>query len=523
MRLVTATEMREMDRRTIQQVGLPGIVLMERAALGAAEVLLEKLEQTEARRVGFLCGGGNNGGDGIAMARMLDQHGVPTQLVFLSSNDSLEGDAAANLEIARRLELDIRDFGDLEADLVEERLQQLPPCEIWVDALLGTGLSGEVRGRYVPAVEFLNTRQFVFAVDIPSGVDGETGEKLGVAVEADRTATFGAAKLGQALYPGRELCGELHVIDIGIPESVRTEIGTSAEWLDAAWACNRLDPRPPVFHKGASGRILAVAGSHEKTGAALLLARGALRTGAGLITVGTTPAAAPRIAPAVHEVMAAELVAPDPDPEINHRLEEFADQVDTVAVGPGLATHDGAVAAVETILGSEAECAVFDADALNILARQLGTASLAQFADDATAVLTPHPGEMARLCDCEIDEVLDHPVQCARRYADRTGAIVVLKMAATIVAGPDGRLAVNRSGNPGMATGGTGDVLTGVLAARLAETTGDPFVETCLAVYAHGRAGDLAAESEGQRGMSASDLASHLPATWKELAPGPRR
>ena len=519
MRLVTPDEMREMDRRTIEEIGVPGIVLMERAALGAVEVLVDRFGP-DLGRVGILCGGGNNGGDGIAMGRMLDQRGVDVDLVFLSSTDGIGGDAGTNFEIADELELDYREFGDFAPDKVERRLEELPDCDVWVDALLGTGLTGEVRGRYVPAIAFLNDREHVFAVDIPSGVSGESGEKMGVAVEADATATAGGAKLGQALYPGRELCGDLTVVDIGIPEVVRHQVGATAEWLDGDWAAGRLKPRPPVYHKGAAGRILAVAGSHEKTGAALLVARGALHGGAGLITVGTTAEVVERIAPTVNEIMAAEMVATEEDDATADRLADFLETVDTVAVGPGLETHDGAVDAVRTVLHSDVERAVLDADALNVVAGELGEEPLADFTDEATAVLTPHPGEMGRLCDCDIGEVLDHPIACATDYATQLGAFVVLKTATTVVAAPDGRLAINRSGNPGMATGGTGDVLTGVVAARLTESTGDPFVDICLAVWGHGRAGDLAAADLGERGMSATDLARRIPNVWDEIESG---
>ncbi|MFB6373644.1 MAG: NAD(P)H-hydrate dehydratase, partial [Bradymonadaceae bacterium] len=264
-------------------------------------------------------------------------------------------------------------------------------------------------------------------------------------------------------------------------------------------------------HKGKAGRILAVAGSHDKTGAALLVARGALRGGAGLITVGTTAEVVDRIAPTLNEVMAAEMVAHQADDAVADRLGDFIETVDTAAVGSGLETHEGAVDAVRTVLASDAERAVLDADALNAVAGDLGEEPLAEFTDESTAILTPHPGEMGRLCDCDTSEVLDHPIECTADYAAESGAFVVLKTATTIVAAPDGRIAVNKTGNPGMATGGTGDVLTGIVAARVTESTGDPFDDICLAVWAHGRAGDLAAADIGARGMSATDLAERLP------------
>jgi len=234
----------------------------------------------DLERVGLLCGGGNNGGDGIAMARMLEHRGIETTVGLLSAADGIEGDAGRNLAVAENLDVRIHDFGDLEVDEVEERLRELRSCDVWVDALLGTGLTGQVRGRYVPAIEFLNEREAVYAVDIPSGINGTDGQPMGTAVDADATATFGGAKTGQALYPGRRRCGDLRVVDIGIPKAVRDRVGRHAVWLDSDWASRHFESRPPEYHKGSAGRVLALAGSHDKTGAALLVARGALAGGA---------------------------------------------------------------------------------------------------------------------------------------------------------------------------------------------------------------------------------------------------
>jgi NAD(P)H-hydrate epimerase len=451
------------------------------------------------------------------MARMLERRGVDCDLTFLSSTDGIDGDAGANLRVAERLDLDYRDFGDLEPDAVERKLRKLPDCDLWVDALLGTGGTGDVRGRYVPAVEFLRDREPVFAVDIPSGVQGETGQIMGVAVDADVTATFGGVKLGQAIYPGRQLCGDLHAVEIGIPDQVREKVDSTARWLDAAWASGTLSARPAVYHKGESGRMLAVAGSHEKTGAALLAARGALAGGGGLITVGTTAEVVERVAPAIHEVMAAELVDTEKNSEVTDRLGDVIDGIDVVAAAPRRGPQPRARDAVRSGHRGEADSIVLDADALNIAADEIRDGRLAEAAEKANVVLTPHPVEMSRLCGCDIPRILEAPVECASNYARETGAIVVLKMAATVVAAPDGRLGINRSGNPGMATGGMGDVLTGVVAARLAESTGDPFVDASLAVWAHGAAGDLAAADRGERGLRATDLPERLPEIWSRI------
>lgn len=518
MRLVTPEEMRQMDAQTIEEIGLPGLVLMERAALGAVQSLYEYLPSGALGRIGFLCGGGNNGGDGIAMARMVANDGYEPIVALMSDPDSISGDAGQNLAIARELGLEIVDLSDAEPGDVPERLAEFGYCLAWCDALLGTGLDRDVEGRYAAGIEFLNHQPFVFSIDIPSGVHGETGQIMGCAVDADATATFGELKLGQALYPGRERCGDLHVIDIGIPPQVVAAVGASATLLDETWTLPRMTRRPPDYHKGSSGKLLFLAGSHEKTGAALLATRGSLASGAGLVTVGTHSEVVERIAPSVHEAMAAEMLSHAPDDNAEERLREFLPDVDAVGMGPGMGTSDGPRNALKAVLDSDVANVVFDADALTILAGEDDDYErLRGFAESATVVLTPHPGEMARLCHCGIPAITSQPVARARALAEETGAIVVLKTAATIVASPDGRVAVNSSGNPGMATGGIGDVLTGVITARLAEGSEEAFDAVCLSVYAHGAAGDAAADELGERGMAALDLVEHLPAIWKQL------
>jgi NAD(P)H-hydrate epimerase len=517
MRLVTPEQMREMDRRTIEEVGIPGLVLMERAALGAVQTMYEYLPADQLGQICFVCGGGNNGGDGIAMARMVASHGYEPVIVLMSGADSIAGDAATNLEIARKLDIAIVELGACDPDEVGDRLEELGECVAWCDALLGTGIDRDVEGRYAAAIEFLNRQAFLFSVDIPSGINGTSGEEMGVGVHADVTATFGELKLGQALYPGRVHCGDLHVIDIGIPLTVTAAVGWEADLIDGTWARERMAARPVDYHKGDSGKLLILAGSHEKTGAALLATRGALASGAGLLTVGTHDAVVSRVAPAVHEAMAAHLLSNTPDDTCQRRLAEFLDNVDAVGMGPGMGTTDGAREALMTVLDSRVDAAVFDADALTLLAQEDGYDRLRSFADERTVVLTPHPGEMATLCGCSIAEVTAAPLDRARALADETGAFVVLKTATTIVCAPDGRAAVNSTGNPGMSTGGVGDVLTGVITARLAERSEAPFDAVCLAVYAHASAGDLAAEALGERGMGAVNLAEHLPDVWKQL------
>lgn len=544
MDLYTPDQMQKCDATAIDDIGIPGVVLMERAATGAVDVVRDTFP--DATTFGILCGGGNNGGDGIAMARILDHHGFDVQLVLLSAPDGIEGDAGTNLDIALELDLPLDDLSELEPAQVPNALQELETrapggtFDAWIDAMLGTGLEGDVRGRYRPAIEWLNTRSKICAVDIPSGISGASGERMGVAVRADVTATFGGVKLGQALQPGRNHCGQLHVIDIGIPAAAYRQNHAVATWVDRAWATKHTPARATTGHKGDAGRALLLAGSHEKTGAALLAARGALHGGAGLITVGTTEPVVSRIAPALNEVMAEEMIAKTASAEHDERLRTFLEGVDTAAIGPGLNTHDGARQALEALLDSECDAAILDADALNLLAHDVagpndrGPVStnlfqgLRDFGDAHAAILTPHPGEMARLRGVAVEKILESPIEHARQLAADTNATVVLKKADTIVAAPDDRLAVNSSGNPGMATGGTGDVLTGLLTAlasgshfeqspdRSPECL-DVFEAAALGVWIHGTAGDLVADDTGHRGLSATKLADAIPTVWSNI------
>lgn len=513
MLLVTADQMREMDRKTIQDVGIPGVVLMERAALGAVDALLAHFQhegEPAVSRIGFLCGGGNNGGDGFAMARLLHELGFETWVGAMKSPTSYSGDAATNLHVLEKLRVDVRDLSDYSASDLGTALELLEPCDVWVDALFGTGLDREVEGTYGAAIEFLNTQPRVFAVDIPSGVHADTGQILGVAVRARATATFGHIKIGQSIYPGRDRCGHLYPVDIGIPARVTRDVGWEAELLVGdCW----VPPRGPTTHKGEVGRVACIGGAQGTTGAILMTADGALRSGAGLITVGTYEESVPVIAPTIHELMARPVLARDLEQSHVDELDELLEWADIVAIGPGLGRHEGAYEVLEAVLENHHRVVV-DADGLTLMAEhhlQL------QHVDVETLVLTPHPREAARLCGCETSEILENPVARALEIADDWNAIVVLKGAATVVASADPRrVAVNSSGNPGMATGGMGDALTGIIAAQLGERL-DPFDAVCNAVWVHGAAGDEAASTTGHRGLTVSALLDALPGVWRAV------
>lgn len=521
-KLVTPAQMREMDHRTIHEAGMPAAVLMERAALAAVSILRTHFHDilTESpHRVGILCGGGNNGGDGWAIARLLHADGLQVEVISLTNPASLKGEAAINSQIAQKLGISVTDLSSEPPASLDSTLQAIAPCSLWIDALLGTGVDRPVEGLYAAAISFLNEQAApVFAIDVPSGIDALTGQVLKICTHADATVTFAFPKLGLTIQPAKKYVGTLYTVDIGIPRKISESVGFAADFLTEDRAKSIFKRRPLDFHKGDAGRILLLGGSRQKAGAIIMTARGALAAGAGLITVGTLDELVPLIAPAVPEAMAATMFAETFDGACESRLIGFLEGVNTVAIGPGMETHDGARTALTIVLQSEdIQHVVIDADALNILADGDNDEDLRELSARANVVLTPHPGEMARLCHITIEKLLTTPIQYAQQIAQQTGAIVVLKLATTIIASPDGKLAVNSSGNPGMATGGMGDALTGIIAALLHEVE-DPFAAVCLGVWAHGAAGDHAAQySTGQTALSVTSLLEHLGTVWRTL------
>lgn len=510
MLLVTADQMREMDRRTIQDVGIPGIVLMERAALGAVEALVDHFDLDRRTRIGVLCGAGNNGGDGFAMARLLHELRHDVWVGALRDVDTYTGDAAQNLAVLEVLDIEVSDLSGLSPDELLGELEALEPCTIWVDALFGIGLDREVEGNYGAAIEFLKSQPRVFAVDIPSGVHADRGQVMGAAVRAAATATFGHAKLGMSLYPGRGLCGTIYPIDIGIPAAIVDTVGWTAEWLvEPPW----LAPRPATMHKGDAGRVVVIGGEAGKTGAVLMSASAALCSGAGLVAVGTYDDGVPQVAVAVPEAMASSVLARTIEQKHVDELDDLIAWADVIAIGPGMGTHDGAFEVLDALLESGGKIVV-DADGLNLLAEHR---MQLQHVDVDTLVLTPHPGEAARLCGCSVADVLADPIGRALEIAQDWAAIVVLKGASTVVAQHDPpQIAVNSTGNPGMASAGMGDALTGMIAAQLCEPP-PAFVNICTAVWTHGAAGDAAAERVGLRGLTVSTLLDALPGVWSAL------
>ncbi len=507
MKLVTAAEMRELDRRTIEEWELPGRVLMENAGRAVAQIAGELLEETGAGRVVVVAGKGNNGGDGFVAARWLHHAGVDVEACLLGAGEELRGNAAANFEFAARMGVPIHEQAGRA--LLDDRLSD---AALILDGVLGTGISGEVRGSAREAIAAMNAASApVVCIDIPSGVDSDTGAILGDATWAHTTVTFALPKIGLYQYPGRERCGQIVVAPIGIPAALTDsdELRTTLTLEDdAAWM---LPGRAPDMHKGDAGRLLIVAGSVGMTGAAALAGLAATRSGAGLVYV-----ACPQSLNDILEVKCTEaLTRPMPETEARslalaaeEPIAEMAAGMDAVVLGPGLSQHDETGELARRLATRLELPMVIDADGLNAFTGRVEELR----AREIPAVITPHPGEMARLTGRSIGDIQADRLTSAREVAEASHAVVVLKGAGTVIAAPDGEAWVNATGNEGLASGGSGDVLSGMIGAFLAG--GAPALDAAVAgVFYHGRAGDLAAQP-GRRGLVAPALLDVLPSVF---------
>jgi NAD(P)H-hydrate epimerase len=507
LRVATAQEMRELDRRATADYGIPSLLLMEAAGAETVRELLEAFPDAGSGRVVVVAGRGNNGGDGFVVARRLLARGAAVRTFLLAGADAVQGDAAVNLDILRRLGAapeEVRGASGLPA--VREALAG---ADVVVDALLGTGARGAAAGAVAECIAAVNAaRRPVVAVDVPSGLGADRLVPEGPVVQADLTVTFALPKPSLLLYPAARFAGRLRVVDIGIPPALVGE-ACGLALLEPRDVAPAFPARDPAGHKGTYGHVLVVAGSAGKTGAAAMTAEAALRSGAGLVTLAVPESLQDVLATKLTEVMTEGLPETEGRTlawEAVHRLRELAVGRSAVALGPGLGTHPATAKLIRELLASLALPVVVDADALNVLAGQAGVLRGAP----AARILTPHPGEMARLLGRDRDTVLADRLDVVPRTARELGVTLVLKTARTLIAGPTGPAWVVPTGNPGMATAGSGDVLTGVVAGLLAQGAA-PGRAACAGAYLHGLAGDLAAGRLGQEAMLAGDLLRHLP------------
>lgn len=499
--VVTRAQMRALDGHAIETVGIPSLVLMEVAGRAVADGA-EAYARLEGDRVLCLVGTGNNGADAVVAGRHLRERGFEVEILVLGEEGSLTADARQQLDVARRLDLRPQLVeGEAAVQAVEQALRE---PGVLIDGLFGIGLSRPIEGWRRAVVELIEASPHsVVAVDIASGLDVDSGQVLGEAITADLTVTFQFAKIGQLLQPGRARTGELRVVDIGIPPStVPSVAGPVVGWMREDTLQEALPPRAANSHKGTFGHLLVVAGAPDRPGSAILAARAAARAGTGLVTVGSDAVTVGRLAPAFMELMGLALGAERV--EADALTAALAGRT-ALAIGPSLAPDETTVALLRAVLPEARLPVVLDAGALSALGTDI------EWLRDrpAATVMTPHPGEAARLLGLDTVAVQSDRLTAARRLAEQSGAVVVLKGATTVVAESKGLVALSTRGNPGLATGGSGDVLLGIVGALLAQGV-EPGLAARAGVELHGLAGDRAAEEIGERAVLASDVVRFL-------------
>jgi hydroxyethylthiazole kinase-like uncharacterized protein yjeF len=507
MRILNADQMREADRRTIQDIGLASLVLMENAGRQVVAAIESLYPDLGERRVAIVCGKGNNGGDGFVVARTLQQRGVDVSVFVIGRVTEIKGDARVNLEILGRI-------GQTVVEVADETAWELHGTEITghdliIDAIFGTGLSAPLTGFYETVVADLNEGGVpIVSIDLPSGMSADTSDLIGAAIDAAVTVALGAPKLPLVLPPAESKSGEVVVADIGIPADVFDQLaGPRIELLTREQMRPLVAPRAVDAHKGDFGRVVVVAGSVGKTGAAVLCAQGALRSGAGLVTVASPRSCQPTIAAHGIEYMTEALdETPAGTVHFSAASAVLGIEADVIVAGPGLGRGEGVTTFVRELLDKYDGPLVLDADALNAFADE---PSLLVGREGRDLIITPHPGEMARLVGCSVEDLQADRIGIATDFAKRHKLYVVLKGYRTLVVTPDEKVFVNPTGCAGMATGGTGDVLAGMLAGWLGQLL-DAEAACCLAVYLHGSAGELADADNGEVSMTAGDLVEHI-------------
>lgn len=512
MKLVTAETMQKAERLTMDSYPIPGQVLMETAGRACADHIDRHYGPGAGTSVVIVAGKGNNGGDGYVIARCLKRRGWSVSVYVIGAQESIGGDAGINLSL---LDPSIVHFCPDPGGLKPFHAD-FQNAAVIVDALFGIGLAKEIGGAHAEAVELINrSRGAVVAVDISSGICASTGRILGCAVNAEMTITFAFAKVGHAVYPGRSRTGKLVVVDIGLPDDVENGV-VGHDFLTLGSVRPLLASRDRCGHKGTYGHCFIVAGSSGKTGAAALSANTAVRTGSGLVTVAVPASLNPILEVKTTEAMTMPL---EDDGKGHLRAAHGAAVLrvlsgkDAVAVGPGISFSADTVALVHSLVRGCTLPMVLDADALNAVADDVDVLLKRK---SSTVVLTPHPGEMSRLTGQSIAAIEADRIAAARSFAVHYSVYLVLKGAATVVAAPDGSIAINGSGNPGMASGGMGDVLTGVIVSLLGQ--GYPPFDACrLGVFLHGHAADLVARDKGETGIAATDVLERIPDACQDI------
>ncbi len=512
MRIVTANIMQQMDKTTIEDFNIPGIILMENAGRGVYNIIKTDLMNCLTPYVLVVAGPGNNGGDGFVIARHLHINGIKTKVFLLAPKEKFKGDAKTNLDILFNLNLEIKEILS-EEDLFKNKMD-IVHAGLIVDAIFGTGLTRALEGRFALIVNEINRAQKpVIAVDIPSGLSADTGKVLGACIKADVTATMALAKVGQLIYPGLDYVGKLKIVDISMPKEAISRFDAYSFLLDAEYIKTLIPKRPPEAHKGTTGHLAILAGSKGKAGAAELVCKGALRAGAGLVTLISCNSIWHIMMQKLKEAMTFGVESTEAgevsDKELP-KIFEFIKDKKALAIGPGLGLSESAQNVARTLCTRAEIPVIIDADAITAIGKDLSIVKNAP----VPRLLTPHPGEAARLLGCTSKDIQQNRIEAAQEIASKSNSIVVLKGARTIIAAPSKTFAINPTGNAGMATGGMGDVLTGIIAGLVAQGL-SCWQAACLGVYIHGKASDMLSSSKGPMGYLASEVADEIPRIWR--------
>lgn len=506
MRLVTNEEMKKIDMWSIKTLGMPGCVLMENAGRGCVNVVEEYFDP-ENIAVLIVCGKGNNGGDGFVIARHLQNRGSFVKVILTGRGKSLKGDALLNYKLARHAKIEIHETVDIAR--IKRILNSFNP-DIIVDAIFGTGFEGPTKGMYTRLINMINnTEKFVLSVDIPSGIHGNDGQFSKTCIIADATATMCLPKRGNYLYPGRELCGDLYIVDIGVPYKLINDGFPQVIEFDDIY--HLMPPRPPDGNKGTFGNVLIIAGARGFSGAAAMAAISALKVGAGLVRLAAPKSIMDGLAAKHLEIVKVPLSETKDQtisPEAVNDLLPHLEKADVVVIGPGITTNPETAKFLFSFLPKITVPLVIDADAINIISKNVKSFKKL----NAPFILTPHPGELSRLTKLTPQEINSKRIDLAPLLAKKFSGVLVLKGAPTIIASSSKEIYVNPTGNSGLASAGSGDVLVGMISGFLAQNlslTG----ASALGVFLHGLCADLAMERNNEYSLTAEDLIEHIPAS----------
>jgi len=524
MKLVTSSQMRNIDKKTIEGIGIPGLELMEKAGQGVALAAKEMLGEVKNKKVAIFCGRGNNGGDGFVVGKYLSEWGADIQFYLTAEREEVSGDAKTNLKKTEKMGLPITEV------LRKEEIPSKIEADLIVDALFGTGFSGEITGFMKDIVEAINSSKIrVISVDIPSGLHADTGQFTGACIKAERTVTMALPKIGHLFFPGKEMSGKVSVVDIGVPEHAVEEENINLNLITEEEVKEMLPKRPGDTYKGTCGRVVLIAGSTGLTGAASLASLSSLRAGAGMAILGIPQSLNPILEIKLTEVMTKPL------PDVRKKgalalrglgeIKELLKWGDCCALGPGLGQHFETIELVRRLVSKINMPTVIDADGLNAIAKDVSILKECQ----APLILTPHIGELSRLNGVPIGEISKDRIKYASDFAKEYNCVLVFKGAPTIISEPSGQTYVNPTGNAGMATAGSGDVLTGIIVGLLAQMLllrkGEDVRKilldsACAGVYIHGLSGDLAKEEKGEMGMIAGDMMEKIPQVLLKIVNG---